>query len=117
MVLSGEGPLAEQLATALKSDSGRVLDLFRSWDADGDGEVSKKEFHKAIPALGFDVPKSDVEELFNTWDKDGGGSLAYKELKKILAGAPSPGPPKVAKAAAGLKAAGKFAAAAKASGS
>lgn len=61
-----------------------MLDLFRSWDADGDGEVSRKEFHKAMPALGLEVPKADVEELFNLWDNDGGGSLAYKELKKIL---------------------------------
>ena len=73
-----------QIAEALRSNATRVLDLFRSWDADGDGEVSRKEFHKAMPALGLDVPKSDVDELFNAWDNDGGGSLAYKELKKIL---------------------------------
>jgi len=90
MVLSGEGPLSDQLAEALRANAGRVLDLFRSWDANGDGEVSRAEFHKAVPALGLDVPKTDVDQLFNTWDKDGGGSLAYRELKKILSGAPSP---------------------------
>ena len=62
----------------------KVLDLIRSWDKDGDGEVSRSEFHKAIPALGLEVPKADVDDLFNEWDKDGGGSLAYAELKKIL---------------------------------
>ena len=84
LTLSGNGPLSEQLAEALRSNAARVLDLFRSWDANGDGEVSRAEFHKAVPALGLEVPKADVEELFNSWDKDGGGSLAYKELKKIL---------------------------------
>ena len=84
MELSGEGSMGDQLAEALRSNAARVLDLFRSWDANGDGEVSRAEFHKAIPALGLEVPKSDVEDLFNQWDKDGGGSLAYKELKKIL---------------------------------
>ena len=62
----------------------QVMDLFREWDVDGDGEVSKKEFHRAMPALGLDVPKKEVEALFDSWDKDGGGSLGYKELTKIL---------------------------------
>ena len=61
-----------------------MLDLFRSWDANGDGEISRKEFHKSIPALGLDVAKSDIDALFEQWDSDGGGSLAYKELRKIL---------------------------------
>lgn len=89
LVLSGEGPMSDQLADALKSQATRVMDLFRSWDRDGDGEVSRAEFHKAVPALGLEVPKADVDILFDTWDKDGGGSLAYKELKKILSGPPS----------------------------
>ena len=92
ILLIGDGTPMEQLAVSLKQNSGRVLDLFRSWDADGDGEVSRKEFQKAIPALGYtEVPKDVIDELFDSWDVDGGGSLAYKELKKLLAGQPSPG--------------------------
>ena len=30
-----------QLAEALKANASRVMDLFRSWDRDGDGEVSE----------------------------------------------------------------------------
>lgn len=103
--LDGDEPLVEQLAKSLKANSGRVLDLFRSWDSDGDGEVSRKEFQKAIPALGYDVPKEAIDELFDFWDNDGGGSLAYKELKKLLAGQPSPKGPstKMGKAAADTK--------------
>ena len=83
------------------------MDLFRSWDRDGDGEVSRAEFHKAIPALGFtEIPKADVDELFNMWDNDGGGSVNYKELKKILAAVPSPANrPSVAGAAKAVTAA------------
>ena len=81
-----DGPMSDQLADVLKSQSTRVMDLFRSWDRDGDGEVSKAEFENAFPALGIDVPKQDVYELFNLWDSDGGGKLNYKELKKILSG-------------------------------
>ena len=106
MALSGEGPMTEQLANALRANSGRVLDLFRSWDSDGDGEVSLKEFNKAVTALGLEVPKPDVDELFTSWDKDGGGTLAYKELKKILSATPSP-KQKVQKAVTDVKNLGK----------
>ena len=34
----------------------RVIDLFREWDEDGDGTVSKKEFRKAIVHLGLEAP-------------------------------------------------------------
>ena len=34
-------PISEQLGDALRSNSTRVIDLFRSWDADGDGEVGR----------------------------------------------------------------------------
>ena len=77
-------PISQQLATALKKNSARVLDLFRSWDADGDGEVSRAEFHRAMPALGLEVPKKDIDDLFSEWDKDGGGALGLRELQKIL---------------------------------
>ena len=77
-------PISQQLADALRKNSTRVIDLFRSWDADGDGEVTRKEFHKAMPNLGLDVPKESIDELFTEWDKDGGGALNLKELQKIL---------------------------------
>ena len=35
----------------------RVIDLFREWDTDGDGQITRKEFHTAMPRLGFDVSK------------------------------------------------------------
>ena len=88
-------PISQQLAAALKKNSARVLDLFRSWDADGDGEVSRAEFHKAMPALGLEVPKKDIDDLFSEWDKDGGGALGLRELQKILAQSNRP-PPKPA---------------------
>ena len=67
------------------SISARVLDLFRSWDANGDGEVSRAEFHKAVPALGLDVPKPDVDELFETRRRyDSGDSRFGKQLWALL---------------------------------
>ena len=77
-------PVSEQLAAALRANATRVLDLFKSWDVDGNGEVSRREFHEAMPALGLEVPAADIDILFNEWDKDGGGAIGYRELKKIL---------------------------------
>ena len=58
------------------------------WDENGDGEVSREEFHLAMPALGLDVPKADIDKLFSEWDSDGGGCIGYKELSKILKAKP-----------------------------
>mgnify|MGYP002885510937 CR=1 FL=1 len=62
----------------------RVIDLFREWDEDASGSVSKKEFRKAMPMLGLDVPAEDVDALFDSWDPDGSGELELKELNKLL---------------------------------
>ena len=82
-----------------------MLDLFRSWDTDGDGEVSRAEFHRAMPELGLDVEKHDIDALFDEWDRDGGGSLDLKELQKVLRATPGPS---VATAAAVAGAASKL---------
>ena len=83
-------PIQQQIAAALRQNAGKVMDLFREWDADGDGEVSKKEFRKAMPAIGLDVSVQEVDALFDSWDRDGGGALNFKELSKVLKSPPSP---------------------------
>ena len=39
----------DQVRDALSKNAVRVIDLFREWDEDGNGTVSKKEFRKAMP--------------------------------------------------------------------
>ena len=81
---AGAKPIAEQLRDILSKQAVRVIDLFREWDEDGDGTVSKKEFRKAMPMLGLEVPKKEIDALFDSWDPDGSGSLTLKELDKKL---------------------------------
>jgi len=81
--------VAQQIAAALRSAASRVLDLLREWDTDGDGEISRAEFHSAMVKMGLEAPKKDIDELFSEWDADGGGTLEYKELSKILTRAKS----------------------------
>ena len=75
--------------------------------AAGDGEISKKEFRRAMPALGLEVPERDIDSLFDEWDKDGGGSLDFKELQKILR-APPPAKAELGKVSSAISAASKL---------
>ena len=77
-------PVSEQIVAALMANSAKVLDLFRSWDDDGDGTVTRAEFHKAMKELGLEVPAEAIDDIFSSWDKDGGGELTLRELTKIL---------------------------------
>ena len=77
-------PIQEQLRNAITEQAVRVIELFREWDENGDGQVSKKEFRKAMPLLGLEVPTVEVDKLFDAWDPDKSGSLELSELNKIL---------------------------------
>jgi arylsulfatase A-like enzyme len=76
----------EQLRDVLKMHGAKLMDLFREWDDDGNGAVDKHEFRKAIAALGYDAPKSQIDALFNSMDEDGSGWIEYHELKDALNG-------------------------------
>ena len=39
----------------LRENAVRVIDVFKEWDEDGDGLVSKREFRRAIAALGYEA--------------------------------------------------------------
>ena len=51
-------PIAEQLAAALRKDAMRVLDLFRSWDANGDGQGAQAGCDRSIALR--DTPSASV---------------------------------------------------------
>ena len=76
--------VADQLANILAENSVKLIDLFREWDEDGDGAISKKEFRKAIAALGYDVSKKVMNQCFESLDDSGDGYIEYDELKSAL---------------------------------
>lgn len=77
-------PVSEQIVGALMANSGKVLDLFISWDSDGSGTISRKEFHRSMGELGLEVPPASVDEIFSGWDRDGSGTITLKELTTTL---------------------------------
>ena len=82
--------VAEQLREALCRSAVRVVDLFRAWDDDKNGRVSRAEFHTAMDQLNFNAPAAEIDVLFREWDPDGSGAIELKELKRILSRRPKP---------------------------
>ena len=70
----------------------RVIDLFREWDEDGDGVVTKKDVRRALRRLqgGGLVPLQDgrldvaAEKLFSLCSRRGEEGLHFKELNRVL---------------------------------
>lgn len=83
-------PISEQLKQSLIAHSGRVIDLFSSWDEDGDGLVERVEFHRALRMLGLEVPDSALDELYDEWshaDRSGeinDSVMSLRDLAKAL---------------------------------
>ena len=61
---------------------------FEALDHDGShdksGTIDKKEFHKAVLELGFDVHRDVADAVFASLDDDHSGALEYKELNHML---------------------------------
>ena len=99
---SSDKSVAQQLRDILSKNGVRVVDLFREWDEDGNGSVSKKEFRKAMPLLGMDLPTKAIDELFDQYDPDKSGVMEMNELQRMLRKTtPAPEPPKGLAAALG----------------
>ena len=53
-------PMAEQLRDSLSKHGARVIDLFREWDDDNSGSISKKEFCKERTATRPQTPHTHI---------------------------------------------------------
>ena len=81
----------EQLQSALRaslygSAMVRIIDVFRAWDVDEDGKISRSEFKAAVASLGHGQATDDeLAAMFSKFDANGDGSIDYGELERALA--------------------------------
>ena len=69
----------------LTQNAARVIDLFKQWDNDGDGTISRSEFVKAMPMLGLqDCLPIEINALFSAFDPSGDGDITFRELHRML---------------------------------
>ena len=74
----------ESLQNGLAKNAAMLIELFKSWDADNDGTVSRKEFCKGVKFLGVPIEKAYALELFDRYDPDKSGTMDFRELQKML---------------------------------
>jgi len=94
----GAPSVAEQLQQVLRDNFLRILDVFRMWDIDEDGTVSRKEFAEAIGALGYAAERTDIDAVFDHFDSDQSGMLDYHEMyAQLRAGKKHPKAPRISR--------------------
>lgn len=70
---------ARRLREALSKRISGCAALFHMMDKDGNGLISKEEFHECVAALGVKALPSVVDEVFSDFDVDGSGEISYGE--------------------------------------
>ena len=73
------------LADWLNATGLSVVDLFKRFDANGDGVIEAQEFKTGLLALNIaDLPESQVNRLVDTLDEDGNGVIDLQELESTF---------------------------------
>lgn len=68
----------------MNDDKENISRLFRSYDLNGDGVLSKEEFEVVLKAINFE---GDVDDLMEMVDCDDNGVVSYEELVAWMFGA------------------------------
>ena len=73
------------LRALMDKEMQRLTALFREWDTDGSGLVSRREFHRGLAALSCNASKQQIDALFDSIDMNKSGSIDYAELRQAFA--------------------------------
>ena len=77
---NGRGPVEKQVRAVLAQQAAKT-DVFKCWDKDGGGSVSRKEFRLWWPRIGYEAPMEALNDLFDEFDVDGSGEIDEEEFK------------------------------------
>jgi len=59
-------------------------EVFRTFDANGDGGIGRDELQKIMQVQGLKVDKEQLEHLFQEIDRDGSGEIDFDEFLEIM---------------------------------
>ena len=65
-------------------DAKVIRQAFKSFDVDGDGQISKQEVAQGMNKSGRAFTMEDIEILFNLGDKDGDGQIDFTEFALVM---------------------------------
>ena len=69
----------------LKSNRGKLRDVFLQLDKDGGGSIDKDEFCRGLMSLGIELQDKEVDEVFNQIDVNGDGDVSLREFMSVVA--------------------------------
>ena len=72
------------LKKALQPRLGKVSELIKEWDIDGDGQVTKRELKRALASQSIPVDRAALNALFRQLDQDNSGSIEFHEIHRTV---------------------------------
>ena len=73
-----------ELRRQLAAGSKKLVERFREWDMDGNGDVDRAEFARALMACGLNLHETQIGAMFDSIDADASGTISFKELNRAL---------------------------------
>lgn len=61
--------------------SSQIREKFHRFDKNGDGQLSKKEFHKLLLSFKIDLTDNDLDAMITKFDRDGDRCINMHEFK------------------------------------
>ncbi len=69
----------------LKSNRGKLRDVFLKLDKDGGGSIDKNEFRRGLMGLGIELQDEEVDGVFSAIDVNGDGDVSLREFMSVVA--------------------------------
>mmetsp|Transcript_4757 Transcript_4757/g.7040 ORF Transcript_4757/g.7040 Transcript_4757/m.7040 type:complete len:422 (-) Transcript_4757:62-1327(-) len=67
-----------------KSEREELIDVFKTFDRDGDGTITADEFRKGMMTLGHHLTTKQVKDLISEVDEDGNAEIDYEEFVEMM---------------------------------
>jgi len=69
---------------ALLSRRKKILEAFKVWDKNGDGEVDARDLYKSLREQGEDVTMEEVQEIIDETDLDKDGVINFDDFHRAM---------------------------------